>query len=163
MFLDVSKALRSPGTPIPFQLTLEIPAQDVLGEEITFDSLQIEGYSEGVGESIILDGKLKTTAHAPCANCLAPAQAELEVPFRETFVHGAQPDDPDVFSYEELSEFIGKVKIDRAKELLRNSDIPVEDISGKLGFSSPAYFGKVFKKIVGTSPLKYRKTSVTKL
>ena len=62
-----------------------------------------------------------------------------------------------------VSEFIGKVKIDRAKELLRNSDMPVEDISNKLGFSSPAYFGKVFKKLVGTSPLKYRKSSISKL
>ena len=38
------------------------------------------------------------------------------------------------------------------------TDMPVEDISEKLAFSSPAYFGKVFKRSVGISPLKFRKT-----
>ena len=100
MFLDVSKALRSPGTRFPFQQMLAIPVQDVLGEEVSFDPVQLEGSVEAVGESILLNGNLKTTAHAPCANCLAPAQAALDVPFSETFVHEAQPEDPDVFPYE---------------------------------------------------------------
>lgn len=56
-----------------------------------------------------------------------------------------------------VSEYINKVKIDKAKELLQKTDRTVEDISETLGFASPAYFGKVFKRSVGTSPLKFRK------
>ncbi len=56
-----------------------------------------------------------------------------------------------------VSEYINEVKIERAKELLMKTDMPVEDISEKLAFSSPAYFGKVFKRAVGISPLKFRK------
>lgn len=56
-----------------------------------------------------------------------------------------------------VSEFIAQEKIKRAKELLQKTDMSVEDISERLGFSSTAYFGKVFKKIVGMSPLKFRK------
>ncbi|MBQ7356821.1 MAG: PocR ligand-binding domain-containing protein [Clostridia bacterium] len=58
-----------------------------------------------------------------------------------------------------VSEFISKVKIDKAKELLQKTDLQVEEIAERLGFSSPAYFGKVFKRIVGVSPLRYRKKS----
>lgn len=57
-----------------------------------------------------------------------------------------------------VSEYINEVKIEKAKELLRETDFPVEDISDKLAFSSPTYFGKVFKRSVGISPLKFRKT-----
>lgn len=60
-----------------------------------------------------------------------------------------------------VSEFISNAKVDRAKDLLQKTELPVEDISDKLGFSSPAYFGKVFKKIVGMSPLKYRKMNLS--
>ena len=57
-----------------------------------------------------------------------------------------------------VSEYINDVKIEKAKELLMKTDMPVEDISERLAFSSPAYFGKVFKRSVGISPLKFRKT-----
>ncbi len=59
-----------------------------------------------------------------------------------------------------VSEYISSAKIDRAKELLQKTDIPVKDVSDSLGFSSPAYFGKAFKEIVGVSPLKYRKMNL---
>ncbi len=60
-----------------------------------------------------------------------------------------------------VSEFINKVKIDKAKDLLQKTDLQVDEISQRLGFSSPAYFGKVFKRCVGISPLKYRKEQNT--
>ena len=57
-----------------------------------------------------------------------------------------------------VSEYINQVKIDKAKELLTETDLTVELISERLAFSSPAYFGKVFKRALGISPLKFRKT-----
>ncbi len=62
-----------------------------------------------------------------------------------------------------VSEFICKAKIDRAKEMLRETDLPVKDISEALGFSSPAYFGKAFKEFEGLSPLKFRKISLSEI
>ncbi len=60
-----------------------------------------------------------------------------------------------------VSEFICNAKIERAKELLMKTDLPVKDISENLGFSSPAYFGKAFKEITGISPLKFRKMNLS--
>ncbi len=56
-----------------------------------------------------------------------------------------------------VSEFICRVKIERAKELLCGRDLTVKDVSDHLGFSSPSYFAKEFKGIVGVSPMQFKK------
>lgn len=49
-----------------------------------------------------------------------------------------------------------KLKIERAKELLRNSEMSITEISEHLAFDSQSYFTKSFKKITTYSPTKYR-------
>lgn len=64
-----------------------------------------------------------------------------------------------------FSDYAGKgvkayftdMKIHRAKELLRMGN-PVSEVSDTLGFSSPAYFSQCFKREVGISPQRYRKS-----
>ena len=48
-------------------------------------------------------------------------------------------------------------RLAESKHLLENSNHSVNQISRLLGFSSPSYFSQRFKKIVGMSPLEYRK------
>jgi AraC-like DNA-binding protein len=56
-------------------------------------------------------------------------------------------------------EFITSTRIDCAKQMLRNSDFNVSQIASMCGYSSPAFFGKTFKKITGISPSAYRKNA----
>lgn len=58
---------------------------------------------------------------------------------------------------ENFSNYVNKVRIKKAKELLQNSDIPVINISIDLGFEDCGYFIKVFKNIEGVTPAAYRK------
>ncbi len=53
-------------------------------------------------------------------------------------------------------EVIHKVIIDRAKEQLANTDIPISKIAYNLGFSDLYTFSHFFKKHGGMSPSKYR-------
>lgn len=46
---------------------------------------------------------------------------------------------------------------DKARELLSATDLTVEEISNRLGFSSTAYFRKIFRAQTGTTPTDYRK------
>jgi YesN/AraC family two-component response regulator len=48
-------------------------------------------------------------------------------------------------------------RIERAKTLLQNSDLPIINISLDLSYSDANYFGKSFKKEVGISPSDYRR------
>ncbi len=53
-------------------------------------------------------------------------------------------------------EYVNNVRIKEAKLLLANSNTSVMDISNAVGFKSNTHFGRIFKEIVGVSPLKYR-------
>ena len=53
-----------------------------------------------------------------------------------------------------------KVLVDKAVQLLVETDISVEEISSRLRFSSTAYFRKVLKKHTGLTPSQIRKKSL---
>lgn len=50
-----------------------------------------------------------------------------------------------------------KIRIDRAIEMLENTPITINDCSETVGFSSAAYFSKVFKRLTGHPPSYYKK------
>ncbi|MCD3218097.1 response regulator [Clostridium botulinum C] len=52
--------------------------------------------------------------------------------------------------------YINKMRIDEAKKILINSNETINNISLKMGFDNCGYFIKVFKKIIGVTPKKYR-------
>lgn len=53
-------------------------------------------------------------------------------------------------------DYLVEVKVDRAKILLRDSNIRIYDIAASIGYSNPEYFTKNFKKKIGMSPSAYR-------
>lgn len=56
-------------------------------------------------------------------------------------------------------EYIARVKISKAKSMLLDCDMSVTQLSKSLGYTSPTYFGIVFKKYEGISPSEFRKNS----
>lgn len=55
-----------------------------------------------------------------------------------------------------IVEYITKVRLDKAKQLLKETNLPVKEIAGMVGYTDYAYFTRVFKKEVGESPNQYR-------
>lgn len=53
--------------------------------------------------------------------------------------------------------YFTRLKIDRAKRMLRETNLSVTQISETLSFDSPNYFAKAFKKTTGYTPSRYRK------
>lgn len=53
-------------------------------------------------------------------------------------------------------EFLLNYKIDKACSLLKTSDLSIKAISASIGYSDPLTFSKIFKKVKGESPKKYR-------
>ena len=54
-----------------------------------------------------------------------------------------------------LVSYITSAKIDRAKELLANTSLSLNEISERTGFSTSSYFHKQFKKTTGMTPSQY--------
>jgi AraC-like DNA-binding protein len=55
-------------------------------------------------------------------------------------------------------DYFNKMKIDRAKEIIRTGRKSISEISNILSYSSPQYFSKQFKIISGMSPKEYEKS-----
>lgn len=57
---------------------------------------------------------------------------------------------------ETFSDYLNKLRIKKAKELLSVTNHSVSDICMKIGYSDPNYFYKVFKKYTGINPSQFR-------
>ncbi len=57
------------------------------------------------------------------------------------------------------ARYIEKIRIAKARELLRDSSLSVAEISAIAGYKDPFYFSKVFKKASGITPSEYRNSS----
>lgn len=84
--LDISRALRNPGQRFPYQHEEHLAPQDILGETVAFDPVQMTGHFALEEGQLHLEGRLTTVAHAACAKCLEPADYEVDVPFYEIFI-----------------------------------------------------------------------------
>lgn len=54
-------------------------------------------------------------------------------------------------------QYVLKTRMERAQQLLRNSDASMLAISERLGFTSQAHFTRAFHKLVGETPTTFRK------
>ncbi len=57
---------------------------------------------------------------------------------------------------ESFSEYLNMLRLNKAKELLKSTDIKIYQIADRLGFNDAYYFSSWFKKLVGASPTTYR-------
>jgi LacI family transcriptional regulator len=76
--------------------------------------------------------------HAGLSRCV------LERRFREFFHHSP-------------GEGIRRMRLERARRLLAETDLPIPDVAERCGFGSNAYFTDCFNREQGVSPLRYRK------
>lgn len=61
-----------------------------------------------------------------------------------------------------FSEHLNDTRIRHAKTMLAETDYSISYISESLGYTDQSYFGKIFKKYVGMTPLKYRNLALGK-
>ncbi|WP_134699300.1 response regulator [Ammoniphilus sp. YIM 78166] len=57
---------------------------------------------------------------------------------------------------ENISDYIIKIRMAKAKSLLKNSELKIYDIANMIGYQDDKYFRKVFKKVEGITPNEYR-------
>jgi AraC-like DNA-binding protein len=53
-------------------------------------------------------------------------------------------------------QYLLGIKLNKARELLRHTDLPVGDIADRAGFASAYYFSRLFKNKTGLTPSDYR-------
>ncbi len=55
-----------------------------------------------------------------------------------------------------FTDYLSRVRIEKAKNLLLNPNLRVSEIAYEVGFQSLTHFNRVFRKMVGQSPTEYR-------
>ncbi|MBW1296236.1 helix-turn-helix domain-containing protein [Aquimarina litoralis] len=58
-----------------------------------------------------------------------------------------------------FTNYLNKIRIDFAKKLLINTDMPIKEIAFECGYNSVPYFNRQFKKIEKISPYTLRKSA----
>jgi len=56
-----------------------------------------------------------------------------------------------------ITDYVKARRIKQACRLLETTELPVERIGILSGFESPSYFIQLFKRMIGMTPLKYRR------
>ena len=60
-----------------------------------------------------------------------------------------------------FKELLLEERINRAGEMIKNTDLPIGDIINSVGYENESYFHREFKKSFGVTPLVYRKSTRT--
>ena len=53
-------------------------------------------------------------------------------------------------------KYLTSKRMEKACELLSETELPVSEVSKAVGYENPLYFSQVFKRVYGISPVKYR-------
>lgn len=57
------------------------------------------------------------------------------------------------------TEFINRIRIDKSKDFLKQTDKNMTEVAYSVGYSSLSYYSRKFTEIVGVSPTDYRKSN----
>jgi len=55
-----------------------------------------------------------------------------------------------------MNEFLVSIRMTKAKDLLQETDLPIIEIAGDVGFQDVSHFCNTFKRLTGMTPSRYR-------
>lgn len=54
-------------------------------------------------------------------------------------------------------DYLKRIRVGKAKELLRSTDLKIQDVALRVGYDNPKYFARIFREMTGVSPLEFKK------
>ena len=55
-----------------------------------------------------------------------------------------------------FTDYILELRVNKAKDLLKNTNMDILDVAASSGFENQSYFTKIFRKSTGLTPRHYR-------
>ncbi len=129
-----------------------MPAEILAGYCRCVAELNVSGYSNTVSRALnYINANLDSQklSLAAVADELNVSRSYLSARFKEEL-------------HQTLTDYTAKRRIENAKELLRDTSLPVQDIASLSGIDDAAYFTRMFKMKTGMTPRQYRKISEKK-
>lgn len=131
-----------PESPIPMRSIFVPP----LGVEVrqSTDTLAIANEHVAQAISYIRNHALKPITVADVLSHVSISRPRIEILFRQYLKRSP-------------AEEIRRIRLSRAEELLRETNLSIPEVAKASGFTSPEYLARVFKATKGVTPLRYRK------
>ena len=60
----------------------------------------------------------------------------------------------------QIQKYIAELRLASALDMLRSGELSCEEVSVRLGYSSPGYFSTVFRRMTGSSPSEVRRQAL---
>ena len=105
--------------------------------------------TDATGNDILAKVKGYLAENPYCSNSQLADVCEISLPYLYKLFKNLENETPNTYRQ--------KVICDKAKDILRTTDLSIEQISRILEFSSSGYFRSIFKKYTGMTPMEYRK------
>ncbi|CAM4060657.1 transcriptional regulator, AraC family [Pedobacter westerhofensis] len=112
-------------------------------------------HSTGTKEEEQIINKSKLLFRSNISNAYSAEQAAIDLNVGYSWFRKLFKD----YSGMSPGQYYLQLKIDKARDLLGNSNMPVKVISMELNFQSSFYFSKLFKDKTGLKPTEYRRRS----
>ncbi|MDO4546570.1 MAG: DUF177 domain-containing protein [Clostridia bacterium] len=97
MKLDVSQALKNQGQSYRFKGELTLPGVEVMGDEVSFGNVEVDGEYIAAEEAVSVSAKVKAVAKTRCCLCLSDVELPISTKLKATYMRQPPPDDPDVY------------------------------------------------------------------
>lgn len=130
------------GIDVPRQ-TIRVPSPGIVTRRST-DTAAVQDDDVALAMGVIRAELERDLSVDDLARAAAMSRRQLEYRFRA--VLGRSP-----------AEQIRRMRIDRAKELLGRTRLPMPAIAAKCGFSSASQLATVFRQVTGTTPTTHRR------
>ncbi len=129
MLVDISKAFKFLGEEFEFSGVQTLESQNIYGETIDIDPVNVVGYFTSTDEEIIVHGSLNTNAYGKCARCLDDVKVSVTLDFSEVFVRESEVVD---FDNEDLFFYQGhNIDLEEMVRVLIISELPMKFICRK--------------------------------
>lgn len=100
-------------------------------------------------KNVLLQAKKHLIDNPHCSNEQLAEKCAISLPYLYKIFKNIENETPNTYRQ--------KVLCNEAKDILRTTDISIEEISNILKFSSSGYFREIFKKHTGMTPREFRK------
>lgn len=120
-------------------------------EIITLVHLLSSEVSEGISVALKAQRFIEGNFRSELSTGTIAAACDISVPYLHKLFRNALNTTP--------GEYLLSCRIGAARDLLINTDLPLQEIAYRCGFNSQSYFSDCFKKNVGVSPRDFRKNA----
>lgn len=164
LILEVGQLLLTLGVPSP-----ELEAEEARLWELVFEKETLGELRQLIEEHLrVACGRIREKRTGKVANLVERVRAVIEESYADSHFTVAEigkavyltPTYVSLLFKQEtgqtINEYLTQVRIDKAKELLRDPQHKLYDICYAIGYTDPSYFTKLFKKTTGLTPSVYR-------